>query len=147
VILPLLSSDSPLVFFLFLLCFFFCFFAMVDSGLRWLCCGLQTVALRWLLCSWSVLLFFFPGSLCLSPSLFLAIIVPLTSFFFMFSFSFPPISNFFVFFLCSLSFVSFLFFFVFLLGGIYRGKREQDRPYPCPIVAHGEWGLPALSRC
>ena len=38
-------------------------------------------------------------------------------------------------------------FFVFLLGGIYRGKRERDRPYPCPIVAHGEWGLPALSRC
>ena len=63
----------------------------------------------------------------------------------MFSFSFPPVSNFSVFFTCSLSFVS--FFSVFLLGGIYRGKRERDRPYPCPIVAHGESGLPALSRC
>jgi hypothetical protein len=64
----------------------------------------------------------------------------------MFSFLFPPVSNFSVFFPCSLSFISFLFFFLFLLGGIYRGKRERDRPYPCPIVAHGEWGLPALSR-
>jgi hypothetical protein len=36
---------------------------------------------------------------------------------------------------------------VFLLGDIYRGEGERDRPYPRPIVTHGEWGLPALSRC
>ena len=110
-ILPLLSSDSPLVCFLFLLCFFFCFFAMVDDGSRWLCCGLQTVVLRWLLCSWSILLLFFPGSLCLSPSFFLAIIVPLTSLFFYVFFFVPPcfkllcllylLSLFRLFFLCS----------------------------------------------
>jgi hypothetical protein len=79
-----------LVFFLFLLCFFFYFFAMVDGGSRWLCCGLQTVALRCLLCSWSALLLFFPDSLCLSPSLFLAIIVPFTSLFFYVFFFVPP---------------------------------------------------------